>query len=180
MNIKNRNGVTITVLVITIIIMLILFGITFSTSVELLENSQKNKMKTMLYMVQSRAEILLDDYLFENDNNPDNVDNSSALNAVSDDIIKSKLAGVYLTNGDIDKIKRVGYETSSATVPAKSEKIYCSWDEATLKSQGIDTKNLAQGDTIIIQYDIAIEKVDVASTKGYSDNNVAIHSLKDF
>ena len=59
MNIKNRKGVTLTVLVITIIVMMILTSITITTGTELLRNSQKNKMKTMLYMVRSRAEILL-------------------------------------------------------------------------------------------------------------------------
>ena len=54
------------------------------------------------------------------------------------------------------------------------------WDEDVLKSQGIDTKNLAQGDTIIVQYNLINETVDVASTKGFSNSGIAIHALKDF
>ena len=67
MNIKNRKGITVAVLVITFLVMAALFSITFTTSMRLLKTSQKKKMKTMLYMVKSRAEILLDEYLFENE-----------------------------------------------------------------------------------------------------------------
>lgn len=172
MKIKNNKGVTLTVLVITIIVMLILFNITFSTSTDLLKNSQKNKMKTMLYMVQSRAEILLDDYLFDNENED--------LSNISDDEIQDVLCGTYLKENDLKEIKNMGFETGSSSIPNKNEKIYCSWNEDVLKSQGIDTKNLAKGDTIIIQYDIKEQKVDVASTKGFSNEGIGIHKLSDF
>ena len=176
MNIKNNKGVTITILVITIIVMLILFSITFSTATDLLKNSQRNKMKTMLYMVQSRAQILLDDYIFDNDTGDGA--SSDKLKDVSDEKIQEALKGTYIKN--IADLKGVGYETSGDILPEKDKVIYCSWNEDVLKSQGIDTKNLAQGDTIIIQYNIEKDEVDVASQKGFSDEGVAIHSLKDF
>lgn len=179
MEIKNKLGVTLTVLVITIIVMLILFGITFSTATDLLKNSQRNKMKTMLYMVQARAQILLDDYLFEYDSE-DSDTKSANLLAVTNVQIGEKLGGSYVTTADIKKAQAVGFEIGSTEVPAKDRVIYCSWDVDVLKSQGIDTKNLAQGDTIIIQYNLVENKVEVASTKGYSNNGVAIHKLSEF
>ena len=179
MNIKNRLGVTLTVLVITIIVMLILFGITFSTSTDLLKNSQRNKMKTMLYMVKSRAEILLDDYLFEYDNE-DSTIRSNNLKAVNDATIGQKLGGEYITTAKINDVKSVGYAVGSTTVPDKDKMIYCAWNKTELEKQGIDTKNLAKEDTIIIQYNLVEDSVDVASKKGFSNEGVAIHSLKDF
>ena len=162
MNIKNNKGVTLTILVVTIVVMLILFGITFSTATDLLKNSQKNKMKTMLYMVKSRAEILLDDFLFDNDNGIDgNV-------VISSDT--TTLEGKDSTEGEINS---VGYTKSS-------DCIYKSWNEEILKKQGIDTKNLAQGDTIIIQYNVDTGEVDVASTKGISIDGKSLHILEDF
>ena len=94
MNIKNNKGVTITVLVLTIIIMLILFGITFSSATDLLRNSQKNKMKTMLYMVQSRAQILLDDFLFENDGG-DEATTKTQINGLDSKKIQEALNSEY-------------------------------------------------------------------------------------
>lgn len=182
MKLKNRFGVTLTILVITIIVMMILFGITFTTSTELLRNSQKNKMKAMLYMVKARAEILLDDYLFDYDNEDPSI-RLSNLNSVSDIEIKKKLGGegtIYIKNVGLYQIQAVGFETGKNSLPSKNEYIYCLWNENVLKNQGIDTKNLADGDTIVIQFNIAENKVDVASTKGYSQNGVAIHKLSDF
>ena len=169
MNIKNKKGVTLTILVITIIVMMILTSITITTGTELLRNSQKNKMKTMLYMVRSRAEILLEEYLFNND--------GKELNNISKDDIEKDLAGTYIT--DVNDLKKVGYDIDLG-IPDKDKKIYCSWDESVLKSQGIDTKNLAQGDTIIVEYDVENNEVDVASSKGYSEGGVSIHFLSDF
>ena len=161
MNIKNNRGVTLTILVVTIVVMLILFGITFSTATDLLKNSQKNKMKTMLYMVKSRAEILLDDFLFDNDGK-----STSDLKSSNSESLK----GTDSTDGEINS---VGYTKSS-------DCIYKSWNEEILKKQGIDTKNLAQGDTIIIQYNVDTGEVDVASTKGISIDGKSLHILEDF
>ena len=94
MNIKNNKGVTLTILVLTIVVMLILFGITFSSATELLKNSKKNKMKTMLYMVKSRAEILLDDFLFDNDGK-----NKDVLKSTSE-----SLKGINSTDGEISYV----------------------------------------------------------------------------
>jgi len=172
MNIKNKKGVTLVALIITIIVMAILFSITYATSLKLLKNSQRKKMKTMLYMVKSRAEILFDDYLFENE--------GKDFGAIDDAEIEAALCGKRLGPTKIEKIQSVGYEEGQVAIPVKSQKIYCEWDEDVLKSQGIDTKNLAQGDTIIVQYNLITETVDVASVKGFSTNGIAIHALKDF
>ena len=206
MNLKNKSGVTISVLVVTIIVMLILFGITFSTGSNLLRNTQRNKMKTMLYMVKARAEILIEDYLFEYDNlNLESLaDRKNILNGIDDNI---KLGGTYLDpQSNINIIEKVGFEAKdddTGQFYKKSEIIYCKWDETELKKQGIDTKNLAQGDTIIVKYEMytpeklkdvdtanlkgysIVADVDVASTKGYrtkdeSGNAIAIHSLTEF
>ncbi|MBR1539925.1 MAG: hypothetical protein IJ629_01900 [Clostridia bacterium] len=187
MNIKNKLGVTLTVLVVTIVVMLILFSITFSTGTELLKNSQKNKMKTMLYMVQSRAEILLEEYLFEYDDE-DSDARTAKLLAVSNATIEEKLGGSGARGSnqgtsyidDLKELQAVGFEVGSTEIPTRDKMIYCSWNENVLVAQGIDTKNLAEGDTIIVQYDLVDNKVEVASTKGYANKGNAIHKLSDF
>ena len=167
MNLKNnKNGVTLTILVITIIVMLILFGITFTTATDLLKNSQKNKMKTMLYMVQSRAEILLDDFSFDNDNGAGNVNSTALTNETN----LAELGGTASSESDLSG---VGYLNETSCV-------YRTWNETTLLNQGIDTKNLAEGDTIVIKYDMTNQEVDVASTKGFNEEGASLHSLEDF
>ena len=167
MNIKNNKGVTLTILVITIIVMFVLFGITYSSATDLLKNTQRNKMRTMLYMVQSRAQILLNEYLFEND---------GELASVDDTKIQSFLKGSVCKN--VSEFNSVGFPDT--TIPGKDTMIYCSWNETTLKEQGIDTNNLTNGDTIIIQYDIKNETVEVASSKGFTSDGVTIHKLEEF
>ena len=82
----------------------------------------------------------------------------------------SKLGGQEISS---DKVSNMNFSNSGSTV-------YRVWNEDTLKSQGIDTTNLAQKDEIYIEYDITNKKVEVASKKSYSDNGNAIHNLKDF
>ena len=77
-------------------------------------------------------------------------------------------------------MKTVGFEIGNDSVPAIDVTIYCAWNKNVLKAQGIDTENLAQQDTIIIKFDLVSNSVDVASTKGYSNNGNAIHKLSDF
>ncbi len=163
MNIKNgnKNGVTLTMLVITIIVMLILFGITFSTATDLLKNSQKNKMKTMLYMVQSRAEVLLDDFMFDNDGK------------TVEELKTSDTKNLGGNDSSDSEINSVGYSKSTNC-------IYKSWTKSILEGQGIDTKNLAEGDTIVVQYDVEKNEVEVASTKGISIDGQSLHRLGDF
>ncbi|MBR2290015.1 MAG: hypothetical protein IJ867_05355 [Clostridia bacterium] len=169
MRLKNRSGVTITVLVITIIVMMIIFGITYSTSMDLLKNSQKNKMKTMLYMVESRAEILLDDYLFENDGKT-----TEEMVAEANASALATLKGRASSTSDLSAVGLSGTTNPDGTV------VYRTWEESVLEKQGIDTKNLAKGDYIVVKYNLATGEIDVASKKGFSNNGTNIHFLSDF
>ena len=120
---KNNKGVTLTILVISIIVMIIILGITLSTADDLLRNSQKNRLKTNMYLIQSKAATLLEDYLF------DGTDNLGAT-TVND----TQITGVGWTKDD-------------------SKYIYREWDKTTLEKYGIDTDNFSSTDKFIIQYD---------------------------
>lgn len=64
---KDKKGITLVSLVITIIVMLIIFGVTITSGTVLLDNSKKTKIETSLYMVKARAETLLEQYMFDGD-----------------------------------------------------------------------------------------------------------------
>lgn len=171
MKFNKSNGVTLTLLVVTILVMLILFSITISTSGELIKNSQKSKLKTMLYMVETRAEILLEEYLFEID--------ETSLDSVSDEEIENYLGGEYINNQSKLLIKKF-VDECGGEIPPREHIIFCLWNEATLRSQGIDTKNLANGDIVVIKYDLINKEIDVASKNGVIDSDgILKNSLKE-
>lgn len=47
------------------------------------------------------------------------------------------------------------------------EYIYCIWNTEKLKTEGIDTENVADSESFVIQYNVTKDRVDVASTKGF-------------
>ena len=144
---KNNKGITLAVLVVSIIVMLIILGITISTGDTLLRNSQKNRLKTNMYLIKSRASSLLEDYMFDGTDN-----------------LGSEVSSSQVTS--------VGWTEDT------SKYIYREWDTNMLKSQGIDTKNIASSERFIIQYNITNEDVDVASVRGFIDEyKVLRHTL---
>lgn len=62
---KDKKGVTLVSLVVTIIVMMIIFGITLSSATIILDNSNLTKIQTNLYMAKARAETLLEQYMFD-------------------------------------------------------------------------------------------------------------------
>lgn len=142
---RDKKGVTLVLLVIAIILMLIIFSVTMSAGTDLIRNSEKNRLMTNLYLVKSRAATLLEDYLF------DKTDES--LNKL----------GEQATS---DQISEVGFTEDSSC-----EYIYCVWDTSKLAEEGIDTEDVASNEKFLIQYNITKDTVDVASTKGFVDEN---------
>lgn len=143
---RDKKGVTLVVLIISIIIMFIIFGITMNTGTELFRTSDKNRLKTNLYLIKARASSLLEDYLFDETS-------KTAYDNLGDDKSTS------------DQITAVGF------IEDASRYIYATWDSDKLEEQGISTENIAATELFIVQYDIENDKVDVASTKGFEDED---------
>ena len=64
---RENKGITLTVLAVTIIVTGIIITITIMSGSELIQNSKKNKLKSNLYLIQTKAENLLENYLFDFD-----------------------------------------------------------------------------------------------------------------
>lgn len=62
---RNKKGITLISLTVTVLVMLIILGITVSTADNLLRETDMRKLKTNLYLIEARAQTLLDDYLFD-------------------------------------------------------------------------------------------------------------------
>lgn len=64
---KENRGITLVALAVTVIVITIIVAITVTTGNELIKNSEKNKLKSNLYLIQSKAENMLEDYTFNFD-----------------------------------------------------------------------------------------------------------------
>ena len=137
---KNKNGMTLTALIMVLLVLAIIVGITVVSSTDIIKNSAKSSLKTNLYLIKARAETLLEDYLFDGTDN------------LGEEASSSQISSVGFTK-DAEKY------------------IYRVWDDSKLEEQGISTENVAESEIFIIQYDIVNDAVDVASTKGYEDED---------
>lgn len=149
---RDKKGVTLGVLIVAIILMLIIFGITMNAGTDLLKNSDKNRLMTNLYLIRARADSLLEDYLFDGSDN----------------------LGTRATS---DQITSVGFTENAE---GSTRYIYAAWNTSKLKEQGISTENVASTETFIVQYDTETDDVDVASTKGFEEDDGTIkYKLSD-
>ena len=137
---KNKNGMTLTALIMVLLVLAIIVGITVVSSTDIIKNSAKSSLKTNLYLIKARAETLLEDYLFDGTDN------------LGEEASSSQISSVGFTK-DAERY------------------IYRVWDDSKLEEQGISTENVAESEIFIIQYDIVNDAVDVASTKGYEDED---------
>lgn len=151
---REKKGVTLGILVVAIILMFIIFGVTMSAGTDLLRNSDKNRLMTNLYLIRARAATLLEDYLFDR--------SAESLTVLGE-------------SADSTQIEAVGF-----TEDGSSEYIYCIWNTSKLTEQGIDTENVSAAESFIVQYNITNDKVDVASTKGFeNEDGDIIYILSD-
>ena len=147
---NKKSGVTLIILIVTIIVMIIILGITVSSFNDLLKNTQRDRLKTNLYLIKARAEVLLEDFKFqfENElekNNP----------TISTDNIEKYLGGTLIPSSSREVLV-MGFPSASSKV------YYCAWDMETLRNQGIDTSNIASNDVFVIRYDLSGSAEEVA------------------
>lgn len=142
---RDKKGVTLGTLVVAIILMFIIFGVTMSAGTDLLRNSEKNKLMTNLYLIRARAATLLEDYLFDGS--------------------EENLADLG-DSANTSQIESVGF-----TEDESCEYVYCIWDMSKLTEQGIDIENVSATESFVVQYNITRDRVDVASTRGFEDEN---------
>lgn len=65
MNLKNKNGITIVALVITVVVMLILVGVTIEMGTKSIDESEKQDIITNMISIKTKAKIVKDKYNFK-------------------------------------------------------------------------------------------------------------------
>ena len=68
MNLKNKKGITIIALVITVVIMLILVGVTVNVVTKSIDESEKEDIITNMISIKTRAKIVKDQFNFKDIN----------------------------------------------------------------------------------------------------------------
>ena len=67
---RNESGVTMIALIVTIIVMIIIAGITFKFSKDLLKDSELKNDVTNMLLILAKAEVIYDKNQFDSENNP--------------------------------------------------------------------------------------------------------------
>lgn len=152
--VKDKKGITMITLVITIVVMLIIAGITVQGSQRLLRDSELKTEITNMLLIQARAEVIYDKNQF---------DDTVKLVGTP---ITNELATKYSIPDDPDQLKKWYIWDNEENVPEGS---------ISAKSEIEDLKiKLKSGEFYIVNY----EDSEVIYSEGYrdSDGNV-VYSL---
>lgn len=109
---RDKKGITIITLIITVIVMGIILGITFTTVDNLLRETDTNKLKTNLYLIQARAETLLDDYLFDG---TDNLGSTSLSESISKFGWQQNTIQYIYREWGIEELQKQGIDVSNVS-----------------------------------------------------------------
>ena len=105
---KNKNGITLTALIITLLVIIVIVGTTIVSSMDIVRNSDKSRLKTNLYLIKARAETLLEDYLFDGTDNLGEEASKSQISSVGFD----EYTGDYIYRvWDESKLQEEGIST---------------------------------------------------------------------
>lgn len=125
MNLKNKNGITIIALVITVIVMLILVGVTVKIGTDSIDESEKQDIITNMISIKTKAKIVKDKYNFKD--------------------IES-LVGISLTDN-------TEYNTQAIEnlLPEEKDKYYI-WTQDDLNNQGLTTIKSNKSEFYVVYY----------------------------
>lgn len=124
---KNNHGITLSALIVTIIIIMILAGVTVSTSDLLLRDTKAKAIISNMYLVKGKVESMYDDYAF----------NES----------KSVLVGINVE--DISSLSEYGVTATGDT----SDELWYIIDSGDLLNLGMDKSMLPGNAKYIVNYE---------------------------
>lgn len=106
MNLKNKNGITIVALVITVILMLILVGVTIEIGTKSIDESEKQDIITNMISIKTKAKIVKDKYNFKDIENlvgTTLLDNANYNAGAIESILAEEKSDYYIwTQNDLD------------------------------------------------------------------------------
>lgn len=147
--IKNNRGVTMSILVVTIIVIMILAGVTITTSNFLIRNTKAKAVISNMYLVKAKAESLYEEYEFSGDTLP----------------TEDEFLGKRVT---VSSLRMYNVESSGNI---EEDNTWYIWTETTVQNNGLDTEMLSDGAEYIVNYATG----EVIYTTGVKDNLGAVN-----
>ena len=126
MNLKNKKGITIIALVITVVIMLILVGVTIKVGTKSIDESEKEDIITNMISIKTRAKIVKDQFNFK-------------------DI--SSLVGTKFT--DDTKYEKTNLNPA---IPEEQKNNCYIWTQEDLNNQGLSSINSDESKFYVVYY----------------------------
>ena len=169
---KNQNGVTMTILVVTIIVLTILLSVTMNVSTDLLSDTKIKSYISEMLLVQARVKSMGETFEFE-----------GIINSSTGIIDTSKSAQLGYPSEKIGtKVDSLpGAYTSQVSNEAKNDpgkRYWYTWNANTLAANGFDSDMITSGQ----QYYVNYKTGEVIYSKGYSplsNKSVTLYSLQN-
>ena len=162
LNVKSNKGITLMVLVITIIVLLIIAGITISTSDKQMQMAKLEGLKTNMLLIQAKAKENVENASFElgvTDNPTEN------MIAKANNELKGDYNGKQVSTGDAIASTLTSIGISSSDISAGH--VYQLSTE-NLEAMGINNVKSDEGNGIyIIVYDLDDVTAEIYKTVGY-------------
>lgn len=139
MNLKNKNGITIVALVITVVVMLILVGVTIEMGTKSIDESEKQDIITNMISIKTKAKIVKDKYNFKD--------------------IENLVGTTLLGNSN--------YNTGAIeSILAKEKSDYYIWTQDDLNNQELSSIKVDEDNFYIIYYGDNSNGIEVYYSKG--------------
>lgn len=143
---KNQNGVTITILVVTIIVFAIILGVTISVSTELLSDTKLKSYISEMLLVQSKAKSIGETLNFEGILGKTDADSRNKIIALG---LEGKVGNKFNGNGRLNNDKHKA-QVSNIAKSGTASSLWYIWDANVLKANGFDPQMLAEGQYYIV------------------------------
>ena len=129
---KNKKGITITALVITVIILVLLTGVSLSSGYSVVRDIRIGRIISNMALVKAKAETIYEQYQFSGD---------------TTDLIGQEVTIDFLSNEEIAIIQNNAGNNDFSTWK------WYEWDASVLKSQGLDANLLGEGQYFYVNYE---------------------------
>ena len=157
---KKENGITLASLAIIIIILLIIASIGFSSSKNLIKNSNLESLKTNMLLIQAKAKEYVEEVVHEMGIKPED------LTQEQKEEINQK---IYIDKAQMKKSSEIEEEIKSKIISIVGDDLTnCYYlDKNTLENMGLNNIEVTQDNFFFVIFDEQDISVEVYNSKGY-------------
>ena len=168
---KKENGITLTVLVITIIVLVIISGITINEGMESIQRSELENLKTNMLLIKAKGKEYAENSNFKLGTNIEKVskqDKTKRIETAEKELVGEKIIDYNILdklNVDINNIPEYTY--------------YYKLTEDNLNFIGLGNIKLENEEIYIIKYNIKDVSIEIYNSIGFEYEGNTYYSLTD-